>query len=67
MAIDPCKNYERISTGWVHTGQQIINLLELASPMAQALILLDVWPTDKPAGKPDDRYGIPDEQPEGVG
>ncbi len=57
--INPNKNYERISNGHVHTGQQIINLLELATPKMQAIILLDIWMTDKEANYPNDKYGIP--------
>lgn len=58
--IDPQQNYKRLDTGWIHTGQQIINLLELATPDIQAIILLGIQPTDEAAGKPNDRYGIPD-------
>ena len=57
--INPNRNYKRLSTGWVHTGKQIINLLELAKPELQAIVLLDIIETDEPAGKPDDKYGVP--------
>ena len=59
--INPNQNYQRLSAPWVHTGQQIINLLKLAKaekPIMQIIILLDIEPTDKPAGNPDDKYGV---------
>jgi len=55
--IRPDKNYERIGTGDVFTGQQILNLLELAQPAMQAILLLSIWVTDKPATNPKSRYG----------
>lgn len=59
--IMPSRNYARLShPGHVQTGQQILNLLELANPTVQAMLLLDIVETDKPATKPDDKYGIPD-------
>lgn len=57
--INPKQNYERISSGHVHTGQQVINLLELASPTMQAIVLLGISATDKPANNPNDKYGLP--------
>lgn len=58
--IHPDKNYERIShPGHIQTGRQILNLLELANPVVQAMLLLDVFETDKPATIQDDRYGLP--------
>lgn len=61
--IDSEANYERLSREWVHTGQQIINLLEIASLYHQMLIFMDISPTTKEASKPDDKYGIPDKGP----
>ena len=58
--IDPKKNYERLSNGDVFTGQQVLNLLELSGtkPMMQAIILLDVVATEKPATHPESKYGV---------
>jgi hypothetical protein len=56
--IDPKKNYERLSNGDVFTGQQVLNLLGLSNPEMQAIILLDVVPTEKPATRPESKYGV---------
>lgn len=55
--INPDKNYERIDNGDIFTGKQIVNLLEIASPAMQAIILLGITPTDKPATNPKSKYG----------
>lgn len=58
--IEPTQNYQRLShPGHVQTGQQILNLLELATPAIQVMLLLDIWKTDEPATNPGDRYGLP--------
>lgn len=56
IALD--KNYERVSTGRVFTGKQIHSLLEIATPAIQAIVLLDIQQTDKPATDPESKYGI---------
>lgn len=56
--INPNQNYRRLSNGHIFTGKQILELLKLASPAVQALILLDIVPTDSPAPNPNDRYGV---------
>ena len=59
--VNPDKNYARLShPGHVQTGQQIRNLLELATPKLQAMLLLDIWETNEPATSPTDRYGLPE-------
>ena len=45
--IKPEKHYMRLSSRDVFTGQQILNLLELAKPVMQAIILLDILETDE--------------------
>ena len=62
--INPDQNYQRLSNEDVFTGKQILNLLELAKPAMQAIILLSIVKTDKPATRPDSRYGTPAEQEE---
>lgn len=52
------KNYKRPSTGDVFTGQQLHNLLKLASPTLQAVILLSVEKTTEAATKPGEKYGV---------
>ncbi len=56
--IKPDKNYKRISNGDVFTGQQLRNLLQLARPEMQAMILLDVQETQEAASKPGEKYGV---------
>lgn len=56
--IDPSQNYKRISNGHVFTGRQVLNLLEVAPPEIQAVVLLDIWETDSPATNPNDKYGL---------
>lgn len=56
--IKPEKNYKRISNGDVFTGQQLLNLLEIASPDMQAIILLDVHETEEEATRPGEKYGV---------
>ena len=52
------KRYKRISSGDVFTGEQLHNLLELANPVMQAIILLDVFETKEVATKPGEKYGV---------
>lgn len=54
----PDRNYKRISNGDVFTGQQLRNLLEIANPVMQAVILLDVQETEEMASKPGEKYGV---------
>lgn len=56
--IKPDKNYERLSTGDVFTGRQLRALLGLASPVVQAIILLDIWETTDEPSKPGTKYGV---------
>lgn len=56
--IDPNANYKRLSNGHVFSGQQVLNLLKLANPTMQAVILLDIQKTTEPVSYPDSRYGI---------
>ena len=60
--IDPDQNYKRISNGDVLTGQQFLNLLEVAKQHElveiQAIILLDCMPTEDPATWPGTKYGV---------
>lgn len=56
--INPKKNYRRLSNGHVFTADQITRLLELAKPEMQAVILLDIMPTDEPATNPGSKYGL---------
>jgi len=56
--IDPKQNYERLSNGDVFTGWQVLNLLELSKPEMQAIILLDVVQTERPASHPESKYGV---------
>ena len=51
-------HYLAHSTGKVHTGLQVLNLLEVAKPVMQAIILMDIEETDAPADKPDSKYGL---------
>lgn len=52
------KNYMVHTTGVIHTGTQILNLLEVATPVMQAVILLDIEETEAPATKPESKYGV---------
>lgn len=56
--IKPEKRYKRISNGDVFTGQQLRNLLEIANPTMQAIILLDAQETTEAASKPGEKYGV---------
>lgn len=56
--IERTKNYQRISTNDVFTGQQVLNLLEISSPILQAILLLGIQETDQPATDPHSRYGV---------
>lgn len=56
--IDPTKNYEYVARGDVFTGQQILNLLDIAGESMQAVILLSIAVTDQPATEPNSRYGV---------
>ena len=56
--IDPQKNYERLANGDVFTGQQILNLLDISEPEMQAVIMLDIFETEKPASRPELKYGV---------
>lgn len=49
--ISESKNYKRISNGDVLTGNQVLYLLEIAKPIMQAMILLDIWPTEETSNK----------------
>jgi hypothetical protein len=60
MAINPNKNYKIVSTGHVHTGQQILNLLELAPAWFHADIRSNIHETDKSPDSPNDPYGLPE-------
>jgi hypothetical protein len=44
--INPNTNYKRFSNGDVLSAKQVTYLLELAKPAMQAIILLDIYPTD---------------------
>lgn len=59
--IDPTKNYKRLSNGDVFTGQQVLSLLDIAGLDMQAVILLDIVPTDESPTRPDSKYGTPQE------
>ena len=52
------KRYKRISSGDVFTGQQSLNLLKLAHPIMQAVILLDIFETKEIATNPNEKFGI---------
>ncbi len=41
----------RLSSLGVFSGQQILNLLEVAKPKMQAVILFDIQETDKPISR----------------
>lgn len=61
--VDPERNYKRISNGDVVTGQQMLNILEVAgnaTPEMVIFVLLDYMPTDEPATRPDSKYGTPE-------
>lgn len=61
--IDPEQNYKRISNGDVFTGQQMLNLIEVAesaSPEMLLIVLLDCMPTDELATRPNSKYGTPE-------
>lgn len=51
--------YRRLSNSDVFTGQQILNLLELAKPAMRAIILLDIQETDEPITRLGMYGGIP--------
>lgn len=55
-AIDPRKRYKWSSSDSVFTGQQVLNVLELAKPFMRTIILLDLRETDKPVNR-QGRYG----------
>lgn len=50
-SIKPEKRYMRLSSLGVFSGRQILNLLELAKPVMQAIILLDIQETDEPLSR----------------
>jgi hypothetical protein len=54
---DHSKRYRNIGTQDVFTGQQADNLIELANPTMQAIILLSMVETDEPASAPKEKYG----------
>lgn len=39
------RNYGRISNGDVLSGRQVLDLLEIANPFQQSIILLDIYET----------------------
>lgn len=49
--IQPNNHYRRLSNADVFTGQQILNLLEVAESVMQAIILLDIQETDEPINR----------------
>lgn len=49
--IKPNNHYRRLSNDNVFTGQQILNLLELAEPVMQAIILFDIKESDEPVNR----------------
>jgi hypothetical protein len=54
------KNYKNMRDGRVFTGQQTLNLLEVAEeniPVLVAIILLEIQETDEPATQPQSKYG----------
>ena len=51
LNIKPEKHYMRYSGKDVFTGRQILNLLEIAEPVMQAIILLDIVETDEPVNR----------------
>lgn len=46
--VNPGKNYRRLSNGDVLSGKQVNELLALAKPATQAIILFDITETDEP-------------------
>lgn len=52
------KHYRSLSDDKIFSGKQILNLLELARPIMQAIILLDILETDEPISHPDSEYGV---------
>lgn len=58
-SIKPNNRYRRLSNSDVLTGQQILNLLELATPAMQAFILLSIQETDEPITRLGMYGGIP--------
>jgi len=55
--IDQSANYRRSGTGAVFTGKQFAELLAVATPIVQGMMLLTMTKTDEPATEPDSRYG----------
>lgn len=56
--IQPDRNYRRCSDGRVFTGQQVLNILNVANPFLGKMLLDDIEETDEPATNPNSRYGI---------
>lgn len=56
-SIDLNVNYRRSGTGAVFTGKQFAELLAVATPVVQGMMLLSMTKTDEPATEPDSRYG----------
>ena len=54
--VDTSANWVRFSNGEVLTGEQVNNLLDLANPTMQAIILLDITETDEPETWPGKKY-----------
>ena len=57
---NPEWNYKRLDSGDVFTGKQANNLMELAGPAYQAMLLLCLERTDEPAMF-DSKYGFASE------
>ena len=58
MNINENQNYKRLSNGDVFTGKQIKELMKLSSNAMQAVILLDIEPTNEPEKNPKSKYGL---------
>ena len=56
--IKPDKNYKNTVDGYIFTGQQVLNLLSLASPTIQAIFLLTIEETEELPTKPKSKYGV---------
>jgi hypothetical protein len=56
--IKPDQHYKNLADGKVFTGQQIIELLAIATPYQQAAILLSITETDEPVSEPGTKYGV---------
>jgi len=58
--IRPHRNYRRIDTGHVFTGRQLLNLLHIAEPAIQWVLLYSIEETDQLPDHLDTEYGLPE-------